>query len=87
MYLEALIKLRSAKSMVEITNKVSSKYDECFTQICGAMNRGVPSDPSFIGLQKTSNEKEATAKMLSDSLKKISDEKGGNQKMQRGSSK
>jgi hypothetical protein len=62
MYLKASIKLRSPKSMVEIPNKVSSKFNEHFTQIHGAMNRGALSNSSFISSRKTSNEKRGNPK-------------------------
>jgi hypothetical protein len=53
MYPEASIKLRSfptnsSQSRVEIANKVSWKFDKCFTQTIRAINRGVLLDPSFI---------------------------------------
>jgi hypothetical protein len=62
MYPEASIKLHSPKSMAEIANKVSSKFDERFTQIRGAMKRGALLDHLFIGSQKTSDERRCNPK-------------------------
>jgi hypothetical protein len=61
---EASIKFCSPKSTVEIANKVSLNFDKRFTQIHGAMNWGMLSNPSFISSKKISDEKRGTPKTL-----------------------
>jgi hypothetical protein len=90
MYPEASIKLPSpkktnVKTRVKTTNKVSSKFNKCFTQDIGAVNRGVLSDPSFIGLFKRPPMKnEATPKNEKGLVQKTSNEKRSNPKKRKG---
>jgi hypothetical protein len=89
MYSEASIKLRSPKNMyqtrVETADEVSKKFDKCFTQDIGAMNRGVISDSSFIvSFKRRPMKKEAIRKNAKGLIKKTSDEKEATPKNAKG---
>jgi hypothetical protein len=89
MYPEASIKLRSSKTHVKVASKqltrLAGNLTSVFTQISGAMNRGMLPDISFIGsLKRHSMKKEATTKMWRGSLKRYPMKKEVTQKNVKG---